>query len=63
MLIADLSVGFINEPYIYPEEGEFATLTIAVRGELGTELRLRLTTEDIAGEAVGTAKRWFALFS
>ena len=48
-----IALGFVNDPYFAQEDSEVATLLVrVVQGELGTNLMVRLTTEDI-GQAIG----------
>ena len=49
-------MGFIEEPYMGREEDGFVEVVVAIMGSLGTEISVRLTTENLSPDAQAISK-------
>ena len=52
-------IGYVETPYEFPEEGEIATVVLAVFGDLQEDVLVNLRSEDISGiDNAALGKLW-----
>ncbi|ORU93483.1 MAG: hypothetical protein A6F71_08935 [Cycloclasticus sp. symbiont of Poecilosclerida sp. M] len=59
---AELRIGFTLEAYDEFEGNLYVTITVEVDGELGVDLSVSLTTEDLPGQAISESRYYIRTY-